>query len=343
MRTLKILTWVVASLVLIASPLAQADPVTINGAGATFPYPLYSKWFSEFHQRDAGVEINYQSIGSGGGIRQLLDRTIDFGGSDAPMTDEQLAKSSVPILHIPTAMGAVTLTYNLPGFTGTLRLSGPVIADMYLGKITKWDDPAIVALNPGAALPKDLSILVGYRSDGSGTTAVFSDYLSKVSGEWKQKVGQGTSLQWPTGLGGKGNEGVTGLIKQTPGALGYVELAYASSNGLPFAQLKNKAGSYVTPSPKTVTAAAEAASRSMPKDFRTSITDSDGKESYPISSFTYLLVYQSMPGAKGVEFVKFLNWAMVEGQKMAEPLTYAPLPQALTALVKAKIKEIKTN
>jgi phosphate transport system substrate-binding protein len=317
--------------------------IQINGAGATFPFPLYSKWFSEFHKADPSVEINYQSIGSGGGIRQLLDKTIDFGASDAPMTNEQLAKSSVPILHIPTVLGAVVLIYNLPGINQPLRLTGDVIGDIYLGKIKNWDDPAITNLNPGVNIPKNLAILAAYRSDGSGTTAVFTDYLSKVSPEWKDKVHQGTSVQWPTGLGGKGNEGVTGLVKQTPGAIGYVELAYATSNQLPFAHVRNKAGSFVSATAKSVTAAANGTMREMPKDFRVSITDFAGVDAYPISSFTYILVYQSMPGAKGEELVKFLNWAMDSGQKLAEPLTYAPLPRALVAQVKTKIKGISTK
>ena len=321
---------------------AQAG-TQINGAGATFPFPLYSKWFSEFHKLDPSVEINYQSIGSGGGIRQLLDKTIDFGASDAPMTNDQLAKSPMPVLHIPMVLGAVAVTYNLPGINQPLRLSGEVIADIYLGKIKTWDEAAITSLNPGVNLPKGVPILAAYRSDGSGTTAVFTDYLSKVSPEWKQKVGQGTSIQWPTGLGGKGNEGVTGVVKQSPGAIGYIELAYAATNQLPAAHVRNKSGGFVSPNTKSVTAAANGALKEIPKDFRVSITDSAGKDAYPISSFTYILVYQSMPGAKGVEFSKFLNWAMDSGQKMAEPLTYAPLPKSMLTQVKAKIKEIDTK
>jgi len=324
-------------------PQAEAGPILITGAGATFPYPLYSKWFSAFHTANPSIDINYQSIGSGGGIRQLLDRTIDFGASDAPMTDEELAKGAVPIFHIPTTLGAVVITYNLAGVKGTLRLSGPVIANVYLGKITKWDDPAITSLNPGIQFPKNTAILVAYRSDGSGTTAVFSDYLSKVSADWKSQVGHGTSLQWPVGLGGKGNEGVTGLVEQTPGALGYVELAYASANHLPYAEVKNASGQFVSPSPAAVTAAAAGSLKTMPKDFRVSITNAGGKKSYPISSFTYLLVYSSMPGTKGQAFVKFLNWAMADGQKMAEPLTYAPLPKSLTSRIGARIREIQTK
>jgi phosphate transport system substrate-binding protein len=322
---------------------AHAEDTLINGAGATFPFPLYSKWFSEFHKANPGVEINYQSIGSGGGIRQLLDKTVDFGASDAPMTDEQLAKSAVPILHIPTVLGAVVISYNLQQINQPLRLSGQVVADIYLGKIKNWDDAAIAALNPGVNIPKNVPILAAYRSDGSGTTAVFTDYLSKVDPEWKTKVGQGTAVQWPTGLGGKGNEGVTGILKQTPGSIGYVELAYAVSNQIPFAHLKNKAGSFIAPNTQSVTAAANGALKSMPKDFRVSITDSAGKDAYPISSFTYLLVYKTMPGAKGAQFVNFLNWAMDSGQELAAPLTYAPLPKAMIPHVKARIREISTQ
>jgi phosphate transport system substrate-binding protein len=326
----------------LTSSVVFADTVQINGAGATFPYPLYSKWFAEYQKTNPSVEINYQSIGSGGGIRQLLDRTIDFGASDAPMTDEQQAKSQTPIIHVPTVLGAVVVTYNLPGITQPIHLSGETLAAIYLGKIASWDDAEIAKLNPGVTLPKT-AIMPAYRSDGSGTTAVFSDYLAKVSPEWKQKVGQGTSLQWPTGLGGKGNEGVTGIIKQTPGSIGYVELAYASSNQLPSAALKNKAGAFIAPSPKSVTAAANHSIKQIPKDFRVSITNADGNDSYPISSFTYILVYQSMPGAKGEAFVKFLNWALADGQKFAEPLTYASLPKSLVAQIKAKIREVKTK
>lgn len=338
---LVMLTLVALSGSMIAS--AWAESTLINGAGATFPFPLYSKWFSVFHTAHPDIEINYQSIGSGGGIRQLLDKTIDFGASDAPMTDEQLAKSAVPVLHIPTVLGAVTITYNLQTINQPLRLTGEVIANIYLGKIQNWDDPAITALNPGVNIPKKMPILAAYRSDGSGTTAVFTDYLSKVDPEWKQKVGQGTSVQWPTGLGGKGNEGVTGLVKQTPGAIGYVEFAYAVTNHLPFAHVKNQAGAFVVPNTKSVTSAANGVLKNMPKDFRVSITDAAGKDAYPISSFTYILVYRTMPGVKGEQFVRFLNWAMEDGQKMAEPLTYAPLPKAMLPSVKAKIREIQTK
>ena len=315
---------------------------TINGAGATFPFPLYSKWFSEYRKVDSSVEINYQSIGSGGGIRQLLDKTVDFGASDAPMTDEQLAKSTTPIFHIPTVLGAVVITYNLPEVKSPLQLTPEVVADAFLGKITKWNDEKIQKLNPKAKLP-DTAIMIVHRSDGSGTSAVFTDYLSKVSPEWKEKVGTSTSVKWPAGLGGKGNEGVTGLLKQSPGALGYVELTYAISNQLPTALLKNKAGKFVEATTQSVTAAAAASAKSMPKDFRVSITNAEGKDAYPISSFTYLLVYGKMDAKKGSKITAFMNWALNGGQDMAEPLHYAPLPKHMISAVKSRISEIKSE
>ena len=314
----------------------------INGAGATFPYPLYSKWFSEYQKVDPDTAINYQSIGSGGGIRQFLEKTVDFGATDAPMTDEQLAKSSIPVLHIPTVLGAVVITYNLPGVAKGLKLSADAVAKIFLGGITKWNDAEIAGLNPGVTLP-DTAILVSHRSDGSGTTGIFTDYLSKVSADWKTKVGQGNSVNWPVGLGGKGNEGVAGLIKQTPGAIGYVELIYAENNQLPYASIKNKAGAFVLPSLKSVTSAGASGMKTMPADFRTSITDAGGKDSYPISGFTYLLMYQKMDKEKGARLVKFLNWAMTDGQKFAEPLFYSPLPRELVKKVEAKIKTISLD
>ncbi|MFL5813534.1 MAG: phosphate ABC transporter substrate-binding protein PstS [Bdellovibrionia bacterium] len=329
----------VALAVVLSSTSVFADTVSINGAGATFPAPLYTKWFSEYRQADPSVEINYQPIGSGGGIRQLTDKTVDFGASDAPMTDEQLTKVSPAVIHIPTVLGAVVLTYNLPEVKKPLQLSGEVIADLFLGKINKWNDAAIAKLNPGVQLPAT-DILVAHRSDGSGTTAVFSDYLSKVSPEWKQKVGTGPALNWPTGLGGKGNDGVTNTVKQTPGAIGYIELTYAETNKLPYASLKNKAGKFVVPSPATVSNAAAGALKDMPKDFRVSITDAAGKDAYPISAFTYLLVYQKMDAKKGQKLVKFLDWALKAGQKDAEPLHYAPLPKQMVSKVQARVKDI---
>jgi phosphate transport system substrate-binding protein len=317
-------------------------PITINGAGATFPYPLYSKWFAEYQKVNPEVRINYQSIGSGGGIKQFLDKTVDFGATDMPMTEAQLAKSQVPVFHIPTALGAVVLTYNLPGIDKGMKLTSEAIADIFLGKITKWDDPKIAQANPGMKLPS-AAVLAVHRSDGSGTTGIFTDYLSKVSPEWKTRVGQGTAVSWPTGLGGKGNEGVTGLVNQTPGSIGYVELIYAENNKLPYASVKNGAGQFSTPSMKSVTAAAAGAINSMPADFRVSITHAAGKESYPISGFTYLLVYQQMPKDKGEPLVKFLRWAVTDGQKYNEALAYASLPKELVKKVEAKINEIKLN
>ncbi|MCM2323146.1 MAG: phosphate ABC transporter substrate-binding protein PstS [Oligoflexia bacterium] len=333
-----------ALLILLASTMGgnalAADSIQLNGAGATFPYPLYSKWFSEYGKVSPGVQINYQSIGSGGGIRQFTERTVDFGASDAPMTEEQLAKAGSPVIHVPTVLGAVVLTYHLPGIK-KMNLSGAVIADIFLGKVTQWNDPSLTRLNPGVKLPAQ-PILVVHRADGSGTSAIFTDYLSKTSPEWKSKVGQGTALKWPVGLGGKGNEGVTGLVKQSPGAIGYVELIYAETNQLPYAAIQNKAGQTVLPSLKAVSAAAAGGLKRMPPDFRVSITDADGKDSYPISGFTYLLVHQTMPGEKGRAFLKFLGWALKDGQKSAAAMHYAPLPAELVGKVEAKLKEIKT-
>ncbi len=318
---------------------AASASTLVNGAGATFPYPLYSKWFSEYQKVDADAQFNYQSIGSGGGIRQFSEKTVDFGATDAPMTAEQLAKAT-GVLHIPTVMGAVVVTYNLPGVDSGLKLNGPLIADMYLGKITKWDDAKIKALNPGKKLAGD--ILVVRRSDGSGTTNIFTDYLSKVSEEFKTKVGTGTAVSWPVGLGGKGNEGVAGFVKQTPGSVGYVELIYAKSNNLPYATIQNKAGQFVEPTLESVTAAAEGALKTMPADYRVSITNAEGKKAYPLSAFTYLLVWKTMPDAnKGGKLVKFLKWATKEGQDMAAALHYAPLPKSLAKKVEATIGTIE--
>jgi phosphate transport system substrate-binding protein len=319
----------------------------INGAGATFPYPIYSKWFSEYQKVDKEVQINYQSIGSGGGIRQFSEKTIDFGASDAPMTDEQMAKINGNVLHIPTVLGAVVITYNLPEVKTALKLSPEVIAEIFLGKIQKWNDEKITKLNPGIKLPTT-AILVVRRSDGSGTSAIFTDFLAKVSPEWATKVGAGTAVSWPVGLGGKGNEGVTGLIKQTPGALGYVELIYAINNKLPAAEVQNKSGKFIKPETKSVTAAAaqyfkKTKAKDIPADLRISIINSEGKDAYPISSFTYLLVNKTLPKGKGESFVKFLNWAVKDGQKFAESLGYAQLPKEISSLVTAKIKSIKVE
>jgi phosphate transport system substrate-binding protein len=312
----------------------------INGAGATFPYPIYSKWFDEYTKVDPSVHFNYQSIGSGGGITMLRNQTVDFGASDAPMNDAQLKASPSPVLHFPSVMGAVVLAYNLPDVKQKLNLTGPVIADIFLGNILKWSDPKIVQLNPGVNLPDD-PIVTCHRSDGSGTSYIFSDYLTKVSPDWAKQVGKGTSLKWPVGLGAKGNEGVTGLVQQTPGALGYVELIYALKNNIPFASLKNRDGNWINASLAGVTAAAAGAASNMPDDFRVSITDAPGADSYPISSFTWLLIYKNETDkVKGQAIVKFLKWCLTDGQQFAAPLDYAPLPPAVIQKELLQINQI---
>jgi phosphate transport system substrate-binding protein len=334
-----------AALIAIAVMPAQAQ-LKLNGAGATFPYVIYSKWFDTYHTK-TGIEFNYQSIGSGGGIKQVIEGTVDFGASDGPMTDAQLKdaseKQGTQVLHIPTVMGAVVATYHLPGFSGDLHLTPEVLAGIFLGDIQKWNDPKITELNPGMTFP-DMAIIVAHRSDGSGTSYIFTDYLAKVSKTWETKVGRGTSVNWPVGLGGKGNEGVTGLVKQSEGSIGYVELAYAVKNNLPYAFLKNKAGHFVKASFDAVSAAAAGAVANMPDDFRVSITDADGKESYPISGFTWLLIYKSMKDKeKAAAIVKFLHWAMSDGQSFARDLYYAPLPREIVKLVEKKITTIETK
>jgi phosphate transport system substrate-binding protein len=310
----------------------------INGAGATFPYPIYSKWFDEYAKVDPSVRFNYQSIGSGGGQKQILAQTVDFGASDGPMSDDNLAKAPGKLLHIPTVAGADAVAYNLPG-NPALKLDADAIAGIFLGQIKKWNDPKITALNPGATLP-DQEILVVHRSDGSGTTYIWTDYLSKISPEWKTKVGTNTSVNWPTGIGGKGNEGVAGQIKQTPGALGYVELIYAVQNKMPYADVKNSAGNFVKPSLESVTAAL--ATADIPDDFRFSMTNAPGKDAYPIAGATWLLVYQQQKDAtKGKKLVEFLKWALTDGEKMAKDLQYAPLPESVQQRVLKRIDEIK--
>jgi phosphate transport system substrate-binding protein len=316
-----------------------AAQTLINGAGATFPYPIYSKWFDEYIKVDPEVRFNYQSIGSGGGIKQVTARTVDFGATDGPMTDEQLKQASGELVHIPTVLGAVVATYNLPG-SPRLKFTGEVLADIFLGKITKWNDPRIAGENAGVTLP-DQPIIVVHRSDGSGTTYIWVDYLSKISPEWQKKVGRGTSVNWPVGLGGKGNEGVSGQVKNTPGALGYVELAYAVKNKLPVASVKNAAGKFVEPTIQTTTAAAAGVAKNMPADFRVSLTNPPGDEAYPVASFTWLLVYRDQPNeTKGRALAKFLWWMSHEGQRFADDLLYAPLPAAVVKQVEAKVKEI---
>jgi len=313
----------------------------INGAGATFPYPLYSKWFSDYRQVSPDIQINYQSIGSGGGIRQFTDKTVDFGATDTPMTDDQLKKVGEPVLHIPTAIGSVVISFNLPGVK-SLKLTPELVALIFLGEIKKWDDSRLVKINPDLKATGD--IMVAHRSDGSGTTAVFTDYLTKVSPAWKEKVGMGTSVNWPVGLGGKGNEGVAGLVKQTPSSIGYVEFVYAKSNQLAVASIQNSRGEYIEPSIKSLTAAAFSEMTKMPSDFRSSITNPSGKGSYPISSYTYLLIRKDMSASeKGMGLVKFLKWAMQEGQKKAAALEYAPLPAALVTKIEASIGTIKVK
>jgi phosphate transport system substrate-binding protein len=348
--------WVLGTLALVAcsggdksAPAADAAATTssgadLTGAGATFPYPLYSKWFSDYSAK-AGVKINYQSIGSGGGIRQLTEGTVDFGASDAPMSDDEMAKLKTPVFHIPTVLGAVVLTYNVPEITTPLKLTGDVVAGIFSGKITKWNDKAIAALNSGVKLPTT-DILVVHRSDGSGTTYIFTDYLSAVNADWAKAPGKGKELQWPVGIGGKGNEGVAGQIKQTPGAIGYVELVYAKQNNIPIASIKNASGQFVQPSVESVTAAAEGASAKFPPntDYRVSIVNAPGATAYPISSFTYLLINKTFADAtKGKKLVDFLRWALTDGEKEAPPLDYAPLPQSLDTRLVARLDSIKVG
>lgn len=316
------------------------SPLLINAAGATFPYPIYSKWFAEYNKIHPDIQINYQSIGSGGGIRQLLAGTIDFGATDKPMTDEQLQQSKVPVLHFPTVLGAVVATYYIEGVSQELNLTSEALADIFLGKITKWNDPALASANPGVNLP-DRDIVVVHRSDGSGTTYVWTDFLSKVSKEWETKVGRDASVNWPVGLGGKGNEGVSGLVKQTPGAIGYVELIYAVQNTMPYGHVKNSAGAFVKPELASVTAAAAAEAKKIPEDFRVSITNAGGKGAYPICSFTYLLIPTKIEDAAKKQAIKdFLHWMLTEGQKDAEGLTYAKLPKDVVSREMKAIEKI---
>ncbi len=342
MRTRLWMTALAALTAMSLAPQAGAQ-MQLNGAGATFPYPIYSKWFDVYTKVDPSVRFNYQSIGSGGGIRQITEGTVDFGASDGPMTEEQLKAAPGHIMHFPTVMGAVVLTYNLSGVKTGLKLTPEAIAGIYLGKITKWNDKSIAEANPGVTLPSN-DIVVVHRSDGSGTSYIFTDYLSKVSPAWEKKVGRGTSVNWPAGLGGKGNEGVTGLVKQTPDAIGYVELIYAISNELPVADVKNHDGNFITPSLESVTSAAAGVAGNMPEDFRVSITDSPGAKAYPISGMTWLLVYQKQKNAeKGKKMVQFLQWMLDEGQKYAPELHYAPLPPQVVTKEKAALHEITTE
>jgi phosphate transport system substrate-binding protein len=334
---------VINRIAVLLAGLALALPVMgqtqLNGAGATFPYPMYSKWFSDYNKLHPDVQINYQSIGSGGGIRQVLNGTVDFGASDGPMSDEQLKEAKTKILHIPTVLGADVPAYNIPGVSGEIKFTPEALAGIFLGKIQNWNDPAIAKVNPGVSLPNQ-SIIVVHRSDGSGTTYIFTDYLTKVSKEWEASVGKGTSVKWPVGLGGKGNEGVAGQIRQLQGSIGYVELIYAVENKITYGSVKNAAGNFVKASLDSVTEAA-ASSPKMPADFRVSITNAPGKTAYPISSFTWLLVpEQAKDPKKGKIIADFLEWMLNDGQKMTSQLSYAPLPPNVVEKVKAAIKQI---
>jgi phosphate transport system substrate-binding protein len=332
---------ILAAFSILAAGPALAQKIQINGAGATFPYPIYSKWFSEYNKLHPEVEINYQSIGSGGGIRQLTNQTVFFGATDGPMTDEQQQAAPGRILHFPTVLGGDVPVYNIPGVDTELKFTGKVLADIFLGKITKWNDAAITALNPGVKLP-GTDITVCHRSDGSGTTYIWVDFLAKVSPEWKQKAGVATSVNWPVGIGGKGNEGVAGLVKQTPGSIGYVELVYALQNKIDYGSVQNLAGEFVRCSVDSVTAAAAAAAKVMPKDFRVSITNAPGNGVYPISSFTWLLLYESPKDKQRAKImVDFMKWALTDGQKYAKDLGYAPLPASVVALEMEALKRIK--
>jgi phosphate transport system substrate-binding protein len=320
--------------------LPAVAQTTLNGAGATFPYPMYSKWFSEYHKLHPEIQINYQSIGSGGGIRQVINGTVDFGASDGPMTDDMLKEAKTKILHMPTVLGADVPAYNIPGVTAELKFTPEALAGIFLGKITKWNDKAITNANSGVNLP-DRDIIVVHRSDGSGTTYIWTDYLSKISPEWQSQVGKGTSVKWPIGLGGKGNEGVAGSIRQLQGSIGYVELIYAVQNNINYGSVKNTAGNFVKASLESVTAAAASAPK-MPADFRVSITNAPGKDAYPISSFTWLLIpAQSKDAAKGRILADFLNWMVTDGQKMTAGLSYAPLPESVVQKEKDAIKQVR--
>ena len=336
-------TFLIISGILASSLPAAAQSLT--GAGATFPNPIYSKWFSEYNKLHPTIQINYQSIGSGGGIRQFTEGTVDFGATDGPMNESQITAVNANVLHVPTVLGAVVVTYNLPVLgTTKLKLDGTTLVDIFMGRITTWNDKRIAALNPGVKLP-ETDLIVVHRSDGSGTSYIFTDYLNKFSREWKDKVGYATSVNWPVGLGGKGNEGVTQQVKQTEGALGYVELIYAISNKLPYAEIKNAAGKYISPSLESVTAAAAGAKLEKDTDFRVSVTNAPGEQAYPISSFTWLLVKKDNKDAAKAKLIRdFLTWMITpEAQKMAADLQYAPLPQPVVALVQARLPTLKAG
>jgi phosphate transport system substrate-binding protein len=337
--------WLLLAVLLLAGTVWAQNSLLINGAGATFPYPIYSKWFDVYHQKNAKIEVNYQSVGSGAGIKQVTEGTVDFGATDGPMNDDQLKafqdKHGSAILHFPTVLGAVVPTYNVPGVTGALNFTPEALAGIFLGKITKWNDPSIAGANKGVTLPAN-EIIVVHRSDGSGTTYCWTDYLSKVSDEWKSKVSKSTSVNWPVGLGGKGNEGVTGLVKQTPNAIGYVELIYAVQNNIPYGAVKNSSGIFVKADLAGVSAAAAGAAKEMPEDFRVSITNAPGKAAYPISTFTWLLIPAKIPdGAKRDVLKGFLKWMLSDGQEYAEQLSYAKLPKEVVEKEKKAINTIQ--
>ena len=341
MKITKTLLAVAAAAALVVGVKAQT--LQINGAGATFPAPIYTKWFSEYNKLHPNVEINYQPLGSGAGIRQITNQTVFFGASDGPMTDEQLKAAPDHIFHFPTVLGAVVPVYNIPGTKAELKFTGAVLAGIYLGKITKWNDPAITKLNPGVTLP-GTDIAVVHRSDASGTTFIFTDYLSKVSPEWKSKVGVNTSVNWPTGVGGKGSEGVTGVVTQSPGSISYVELVYALQNKISYGSVQNAAGEFLKGSVQSVTAAAAAAAPTMPADFRVSITNAPGKGAYPISSFTWLLLYENPKNkAQAKAMNDFVKWAITDGQKYATDLGYATLPANVVKLEMAQLAKIKVS
>jgi phosphate transport system substrate-binding protein len=336
MTTLR--TTLLAVMACAAATVGSAQTISLQGAGATFPYPLYSKWMAEYQKVSPTVQINYQSIGSGGGIKQILERTVDFGATDAEMTDQEKTKATATLHHIPMTMGAVVITYNVPGVAGGLKLSQEALAGIFLGKITTWNDAKLAAINAGVKLPAS-PITVAYRSDGSGTTAVFTEYLAKVSPEWKTSVGAGKSVKFPIGLGGKGNEGVTGVVKSTPGAIGYVELAYAKQNQMAMASIRNRDGKFVEPSLEGVTASAMG--QKLPENLCLSLVDGAGPKTYPISSFSYILVYQEQQDAtKGKALADFLWWAIHDGQKLGAALDYAPLPKDQVPAIEARLKQL---
>jgi phosphate transport system substrate-binding protein len=342
MRSLhKTLAVLACATALVAGVAAQN--VHINGAGATFPYPIYSKWFDEYHKAHPNVQINYQSIGSGGGIRQITNQTVFFGATDGPMTNDQLLAAPSRILHFPTVLGGDVPVYNIPGVSAELKFTGALLADIFLGKVTRWNDQAIAKLNPGVTLPSS-AITVVHRSDGSGTTYIWVDYLAKVSAEWKSRVGVATAVQWPVGLGGQGNEGVAGLVTQTPNSIGYVELIYALQNKISYGSVQNMTGEFVKASQASVTAAAAGAAMKMPPDFRVSITNAEGTGVYPISSFTWLLFYENPKDkAQAKIMLDFMKWALADGQKFAGQLGYAPLPDAVVKLELAALQKIKVS